>query len=266
MKYLKLFESFDKENIDSICKKYGITNYTINEDGTIDVNGDVNLSRYMITNEFLPPSLKMLPLFFRNVTGNFSCDNNELTSLEGSPQVVGGNFNCSFNQLETLKGGPKSVGGDFWCSDNQLTSLVGGPQLVGSHFWCYRNKLTSLKGSPKSVGGNFNFSHNQLTSLEGSPQVVVGGIFNCNDNKLISLDGFPKSVDSGFWFYSNPCTPIYDQWFNTDREEELMDMMKDYDFLRGDTINWYLLEAFFKDAGLEVPSREELEKNYTIED
>jgi hypothetical protein len=39
--------------------------------------------------------------------------------------------------------------------------------------------------------------------------------------------------------------------------------MKDYDFLRGDTINWYLLEAFFNDAGLEIPDKEELEKLFS---
>ena len=31
MKHLKLFENFN--NIDSICKKFGRTNYTINSDG-----------------------------------------------------------------------------------------------------------------------------------------------------------------------------------------------------------------------------------------
>ncbi len=39
MKYLKLFESF--EDIDKICKKYSIKNYTINTDGSIDVDGDM---------------------------------------------------------------------------------------------------------------------------------------------------------------------------------------------------------------------------------
>jgi hypothetical protein len=48
--------------------------------------------------------------------------------------------------------------------------------------------------------------------------------------------------------------------------DELLDMMDDYDFLRGNTINWYLLEAFFNDAGFPVPNRKELEKYYTIED
>jgi len=30
-------------NIDEICNEYGITNYTINPDGSIDVNGNVTL-------------------------------------------------------------------------------------------------------------------------------------------------------------------------------------------------------------------------------
>ena len=47
MKYLKLFESFN--DIDSICKRYGIENYTINEDGSIDVDGNVSLSSQGLT-------------------------------------------------------------------------------------------------------------------------------------------------------------------------------------------------------------------------
>ena len=31
-------------NIESICQEYGIENYTINEDGTVDVDGNVDLS------------------------------------------------------------------------------------------------------------------------------------------------------------------------------------------------------------------------------
>ena len=44
MKYLKLFEDWNtfEEYIDSICSKYGITNYTINSDGSIDVDGEIS--------------------------------------------------------------------------------------------------------------------------------------------------------------------------------------------------------------------------------
>ena len=57
MKHLKLFEKF--EDIDVICKKYGIRNYTINN-GVVDVDGDVNLS---------VQALSGLPLKFGKVTG-----------------------------------------------------------------------------------------------------------------------------------------------------------------------------------------------------
>ncbi len=200
MKYLKLFESFNdqkfvwlKIRINSICREWGIKNYTINKDGSIDVSGDVNLSY---------KGLSELPLKFRNITGDFFCDNNKLTSLEGCPQTVGGSF---------------------WCDENQLTSLEGCPQTVGDSFLCDNNKLTSLEGCPQTVGGTF-------------------------------------------YCYNNPCSSIYEEWIDTDRRDELLDMMKDYDFLRGEIINWYLLEAFFNDAGLEIPDKEELEKHYTIED
>jgi hypothetical protein len=241
MKYLKLFESFNdqkfvwlKIRINSICREWGIKNYTINKDGSIDVSGDVNLSY---------KGLSELPLKFRNITGDFFCDNNKLTSLEGCPQSVG-HFFCSYNQLKTLEGSPQSVDGYFSCSYNQLSSLEGSPRKVGGDFECYNNQLRSLEGSPQSVDGDFS----------------------CYNNKLTSLDGCPKSVAGGFWCDNNPCYPIYQEWIDTDRKDELMDMMGDYDFLRDDVINWYLLEAFFVDAGLKIPNRKELEKYYTIED
>jgi hypothetical protein len=240
MKYLKLFESFNKEYIDAICRKYDITNYKINEDGTIDVDGDVDLTSRI--------NSERLPLKFSNVTGDFWCDDNQLTSLEGCPKSVGGSFYCDVNKLTSLEGCPKSVGGSFHCDVNRLTSLEGCPKSVVDSFYCFSNKLTSLEGCSESVGGNFWCYNNKLTSLEGCPK-SVGGEF-----KLTYLG------------HNNPCSLIYEEWIDTDRRDELLDMMKDYDFLRGETINWYLLEAFFNDAGLEIPNKEGLQKYYTIED
>ena len=88
-----LFENFNK--IESICQQYGIKYYTINPDGSVDVNGNVNLSECELTK---------LPLNFRNVSGNFYCNNNQLTTLEGAPKSVGVGFYCDHNQLTTLKG------------------------------------------------------------------------------------------------------------------------------------------------------------------
>ena len=138
MKYLRKFNE-SKESIESICQKYGIENYTINDDGSIDVNGDVYLQNKDLTK---------LPLKFRNVKGNFYCHKNQLTSLEGCPKSVVANFNCSNNQLVSLEGSPQSVGRDFFCNDNQLTSLEGAPQSVGFDFYCTHNQLFNLEFVP----------------------------------------------------------------------------------------------------------------------
>ena len=151
MKYLKYFES--KTDIDAICKKYGIENYTINSDGTVDVYDSVDIEDLRITK---------LPLKFGYVSGGFDCGNNGLTSLEGAPKEVGGYFDCSRNDLTTLLGAPRKVGRDFDCYYNQLTSLVGAPIEVVGGFDCRNNQLTSLVGAPEEVGGDFDCNRNPL--------------------------------------------------------------------------------------------------------
>ena len=91
MKYLKLFENF--EDIHEICREYGINNYTINSDGSIDVDGDVRL---------FDKELTKLPLKFNHVSGDFWCDYNKLTTLLGSPQSVGGYFYCYVNPIVNI--------------------------------------------------------------------------------------------------------------------------------------------------------------------
>jgi hypothetical protein len=110
--------------ISLICKKYNITNYTINDDGSIDVNGNVDLWDKRLTE---------LPLTFNKVNGY---------------------FDCSYNNLTTLKGCPRWVGSSFICSYNNLTSLEFSPDYVGSNFWCQYNKLTN-NYCDTEIGGNF---------------------------------------------------------------------------------------------------------------
>ncbi len=105
-----------EQEIIDICTRYNITNYTINPDGSIDVNGNVDLHNNELTK---------LPLKFNRVSGSFWCDNNQLTSLEGSPSYVGDDFWCYDNKLTSLEGSPKYVGGSFYCNNNQLTTLDG---------------------------------------------------------------------------------------------------------------------------------------------
>ena len=196
MKYLKLFESFDDTH--SLCRKYKIENYSINSDGSVDVDVDVHLSGM---------GLKKIPMDFGRVGGNFRAYDNLLTSLKGCPKEVGGWFNCDNNLLTSLDFCPKEVGGGFDCYKNKLTSLKGCPMVVGGHFECDNNKLTSLKFSPKEVGGNFMCWMNKLKSLEFSPKEVGGG-FSCVFNQLTSLKGCPEYVGSYFGCSYNQLTSL----------------------------------------------------------
>ena len=139
--------------IDSICEKFKIDNYTVNEDGTVDVDGDVELS---------DKGLKKLPLKFGRVTGHFFCDKNQLSNLEGSPNYVGGGYHCHYNKLTTLEGAPNEVGGDFYCHVNNLVTLEGSPSRVGGGYYCYNNSLINLEGAPKEVGYRFVCNNNPI--------------------------------------------------------------------------------------------------------
>jgi hypothetical protein len=164
MKYLKKYGLFESNtDIDSICQKYGIQNYTINSDRTVDVDGDVDLSER---------NLSKLTLKFGRVTGDFECPHNQLTTLEGCPKVVGGGFYCFNNKLTTLEGCPKEVGGGFYCHGNKLTTLEDCPKEVGSNFYCHTNQLTTLRGCPKVVGGDFYCQNNQLTIINDELEFV----------------------------------------------------------------------------------------------
>jgi len=162
--------------------------------GLVDVDGDFNCLGSELEN--------LMGVRFGRVSGNFFCDDNQLTSLEGSPQEVGGSFFCDGNQLTSLVGAPQKVGETFWCNDNQLTSLEGAPQEVRRDLDCSDNQLTSLEGAPQEVGRDFYCSNNQLTSLEGAPQ-KFGGNFFCDGNKLTSLEGIPF-VSGNFYLDPNP--------------------------------------------------------------
>jgi len=145
--------NYSTDNIHKICEVYGITDYTINGDGTIDVDGHVRL---------FDKGLTKLPLKFNLVSGDFYCNHNGLTTLEGSPKSVGGIFNCGWNKLTSLKFAPISIGGDFDCGDNNLKSLEWCPKSVGDIFFCVNNQLTTLEYGPQTLGGEFWFYGNPI--------------------------------------------------------------------------------------------------------
>ena len=164
MKHIKPYKIFEsnvsnfpttREGVIEVCDKYGIENYTINDDLSIDVGGCVYLNIQ---------DLKYLPLRFNYVSGGFFCRENILVSLEGSPLTVGGNFGCGYNELKTLEGSPQTVNGDFNCYNNELKTLEGCPQTVGGDFRCSDNELKDLEHFPE-VNGFISIKKNAVYHL-----------------------------------------------------------------------------------------------------
>ena len=178
-----LLETQNPNNIDlNLLKKCVDGTYTINDDGSIDVNGDVNLNN---------KKLAKIPFKFRNVSGGFYCHRNRLTSLEGSPNTVGGGFCCNDNQLTSLEGAPINVDGEFCCYNNQLTSLEGSPNTVGGKFYCYINPnlpYSELFKIVDNVNGDIYYSN--VTTPEDKYKIRrdrdVKGVLK--DDELGNLD------------------------------------------------------------------------------
>jgi len=145
-----------KDEIVSFCEIYGISNYTIKDDGTVDVDGSVYIDYCNLTE---------LPLKFGTVTGWFNCSRNRLTTLKGSPKVVYGSFSCNNNRLTSLEGGPENVGFKFICSHNQLTTLKGCPKSIGKDFICHNNRLVDIDFIPDSIEGRFQIYGNPISSI-----------------------------------------------------------------------------------------------------
>ena len=105
-----------EQEIHDICNEYDINNYSINPDGSIDVDGNVDLTYRALTK---------IPIKFNKVSGWFKVSFNNLESLENSPIEVGGHFHCSNNNLKDLINLPSKIFGPVRCFNNSLESLDG---------------------------------------------------------------------------------------------------------------------------------------------
>ena len=186
----------DKQSIIQLCEGYNISYYTINDDGSIDVDDHVS---------FMNLGLTELPLKFNKVSGDFYCSKNKLTTLKGSPIEVGESFRCSYNELTSLEFAPQSVGEDFKCTDNKLTDLKGCPKFIRGDFFCTINNITDLKEFPDNMKGGIYLLSNPIDSISrsmdidfvrafNSYKVLQDGVINLNRLKYL-MEQFDKPIN-----------------------------------------------------------------------
>ncbi len=247
---------FSKEKIENTCKELQIRNYTINNDGSLNVRGNVNLTRRR---------LKSLPLKFKQVAGYFQINRNRLTSLKGCPEVVGGIFDCSDNRLKTLKYCPKASSG-FDCSGNELISLKWCPKIIKENFNCSDNDLPNLVGSPEKVSGDFNCEHNFLETLKGGPFIVTGN-YSCVENNINDVAGFPIYFNdtSCVNFYSTPVCEIL-ELVDRKNQPKFIKFLNEYDVIREGCkiVEMRLEEAYWFAMKEELPMKKRKFENYKL--
>ena len=160
-------------SVDEICEKYGIKDYTINDDNSIDVDGHVFLGTYDLNADI--GYLDELPLNFNEVTGDFYCNEHVLTTLKGSPKWVGGSVYVDNNFLTDLEFSPEFVGEDFNCSYNNLTDLKNSPKVIAEDVYCESNKIKTLENFNSNFKGNFYCESNPINvfGLHGSQSEVI---------------------------------------------------------------------------------------------
>jgi hypothetical protein len=142
-----------------------------NEDGSWSSDSDIDISS---------KGYEKFPIKFKEVKGDFICHDNQLTTLENSPEYVGGNFDCHNNRLTTLEGAPEEVKGFFNVENSKLPTLKGSPKKVGGDYLCQHNQLNTVEGVSEEIGGDFDCSDNQLRTLSGLQKVK--GRIRCTGN------------------------------------------------------------------------------------
>ena len=205
-----------KEKIQNICEKYNIRNYIINNDMSIDVDGDVNLQRM---------GLKKIPLNINKVTGSFYADNCDFNSLKGSPKYVGHDFMCDGNNLKTLADGPLYVGNDYYCEGNLLKELKSDLK-IGKDFYFEANRIRDFKSLPKDSKAEFIY-------YDDNP---VGELVNILFKTL--LDGIYKNESI---FFNNI------DYFN-----ELDIIQNNGQDIILDRLNYFLIEIFDREFKLDI--------------
>jgi len=112
--------------------------FTFNTDGTVIVEGNLDISNIVGSVDHLPGGLK-------EVKGNYSISNQPLTSLVGSPERVGGYVNVrSCTRLQNYHGIPRVIGGDLdlsYCnipSTDGLRGISVGGDIIVSNFPVYK--------------------------------------------------------------------------------------------------------------------------------
>lgn len=190
---IKFLSKWNRLKIVLWLKFKGVKNYVINENLTVDVNGDVDLRGI---------GCKKLPIQFGKINGSFYCIGLGLITLKGCPEKVTGNFECHANNLKSLKYSPIEVGNSYSCENNQLISLEYCPVIIHGDFDCSNNRLENLTVTPNLIKGNFDCSNNTLLKdlkMINHNLNIEGYFHHCIENEENKIIFFNRYYEDAYY-------------------------------------------------------------------
>jgi len=152
----------------------------------------VNLTELQCNNN----KLSSLDLSINVMLENLRCYSNELTALDVSKNPELTYLDCGLNQIGVLDVSKNTLLEDLLCDNNEITNLDVSKNTLLNHLYCYANLLTSLEVSKNSVLKRLWCNNNELGSLDVSANKYLSSLL-CRNTGLndLSVEQNPVLVD-----------------------------------------------------------------------
>lgn len=182
-------KTIDMDAIKYFLNTKYIRNYTIEADGTVNVNGDVHITG-------CGAGMPHLPVTFGEIKGNFSTEDVAFSSFKGFPNKVTGHVTIKRAIIvDDYVGFPSFIGGLALIKNIKAKSLNGFPKYIAG-----RAEIT-ISGNKHSLGevGEFgsslylNVEDAPLSSLDGLQETIHGSL-EIKAKGVASLKDFPTDI------------------------------------------------------------------------
>lgn len=170
--------------ISAYMQQWDIQEYKVLNDGSVNASGIICLNGQL-------KQIGGFPFKFHKIEGDLEIHFNDLTELINMPDIVTGRFSCRNNQLHSLKGTPQQVS-SLICSHNKLDNLMGCPDTL-SNLDASNNPLKNLNGIATTIKNTLDLSMTTLTSFEGAENTSCFAL-DMGANQIKDLSVFLKDV------------------------------------------------------------------------
>lgn len=155
-----------------------------NSDGEIQTSEALQIERLYVRAEAIE-SLEGIEAFTNLII--LSCNQNSLTTLDFSQNLLLRELNCFFNNLTEINISQNTALEVINCEFNELATLdlSGNPNL--ERLWCTFNQFTAMDVTQNPVLKNLNISSNEIAHIDVSQNPQLDKLY-FNNNNFMDID------------------------------------------------------------------------------